>query len=87
MNDSDFSEERIAYALRLTEGGAPVVDVCWDIGISQATFNTWREKYGNRGASELQEKLRMLEDENARLRRRVADLTLAGCASAWYFMP
>lgn len=52
-----------------------MVDVCRQIGISEATFYTWKKKYGELGASELR-KLRQLEDENARLRRIVADLTL-----------
>ena len=68
-------EEQIAYALRLAEGGAPVVDVCRQIGISEATFYTWKKKYAELGVSELR-KLKQLEDENARLRRIVADLTL-----------
>jgi putative transposase len=72
---SRFSEEQIAYALRLTESGTPVVEVCRQIGMSEATFYTWKKKYGELGVSELR-KLRQLEDENARLRRIVADLTL-----------
>lgn len=52
-----------------------MVDVCRQIGISEATFYTWRKKYGELGVSELR-KLKQLEDENARLRRIVADLTL-----------
>ena len=75
MKKSRFTEEQIAYALRLGDGGTPVVDVCRQIGISEATFYTWKKKYGELGVSELR-KLKMLEDENARLRRIVADLTL-----------
>jgi putative transposase len=75
MKKSRFSEEQIAYALRLADSGTAVVDVCRQIGISEATFYTWKKKYGELGVSELR-KLRMLEDENARLRRIVADLTL-----------
>lgn len=75
MKKSRFTEEQIAYALRLADGGAAVVDVCRQIGISEATFYTWKKKYADLGVSELR-KLRMLEDENARLRRIVADLTL-----------
>ena len=74
MKQSRFTEEQIAYALRPAEGGAPVVDVCRQIGISEATFYTWK-KYAALGVSELR-KLKQLEDENARLRRIVADLTL-----------
>jgi putative transposase len=59
----------------LAEGGTPVADVCRQIGISDATFYTWKKKYADLGVSELR-RLKMLEDENARLRRIVADLTL-----------
>ena len=75
MRKSRFSDEQIAYALRMADGGTPVVEVCRQIGISEATFCTWKKKYGELGVSELR-KLRQLEDENVRLRRIVADLTL-----------
>lgn len=67
MKKSRFSEEQIAYALRLADSGTAVLDVCRQIGISEATFYTWKKKYGELGVSELR-KLRMLEDENARRR-------------------
>ena len=73
MKKSRFTEEQITYALRLAEGGTPVTDVCRQIGISEATFYTWKKKYAELGVSELR-KLKQLEDENARLRRIVADL-------------
>jgi putative transposase len=72
---SKFSEEQIAHALRLAESGTPVVDVCRQIGVSEVTYYTWKKKFGNLGVSELR-RLKMLEDENARLKRIVADLTL-----------
>ncbi len=75
MKRSRFSEEQIAYALRLADSSTPVVDVCRQIGISEATFYTWKKKYADLGVSELR-KLKQLEDENARLRCIVADLTL-----------
>jgi len=53
MKKSRFSEEQIAYALRLAEGGTPVADVCRQIGISDATFYTWKKKYADMGVSEL----------------------------------
>lgn len=52
-----------------------MVDVCRQIGISEATFYTWKKKYADLGVSELR-KLKQLKDENAQLRRIVADLTL-----------
>lgn len=75
MKRSRFTEEQIAYALRLADSGTPVVDVCRQLGVSEATFYTWKKKYADFGVSELR-KLKQLEDENARLRRIVADLTL-----------
>ena len=75
MKKSRFTEEQIAYALRLAEGGTPVADVCRQVGMSDATFYTWKKKYAELGVSELR-KVRQLEDENARLKRIVADLTL-----------
>lgn len=74
MKRSRFSEEQIAYALRLAELGAPVVDVCRQI-VSEATYYTWKKKFGDLGVSELK-RLKMLEDDNSRLKRIVADLTL-----------
>jgi putative transposase len=75
MKQSRFSEEQIAYALRLAESGTGVVDVCRQIGVSEATYYTWKKKYADLGVTELR-RLRMLEDENTRLKRIVADLTL-----------
>ena len=75
MKRSRFSEEQIAYALRLAESGTAVVDVCRQIGVFEATCYTWKKKFGDLGVTELK-RLKMLEDENARLKRIVADLTL-----------
>ena len=75
MKKTRFSEEQIAFALRLGESGTPVAEVCRQIGISEATFYVWKKKYADLGVAELR-RLKMLEDENARLKRIVADLTL-----------
>jgi putative transposase len=75
MKRSKFSEEQVAYALRQVEAGTPVPDICRQLGVSEATFYVWKKKYAHLGVSELR-RLRQLEDENARLKRLVADLTL-----------
>ena len=72
MKRSRFTEEQIAYALRQAEAGTPVADVCRQLGVSEATFYVWKKKFANLGVTEL----RMLAEENARLKRVVADLTL-----------
>jgi putative transposase len=75
MKKSRFTEEQIAFALRQAESGTPVADVCRQMGCSEATFYIWKKRYGKLGATELRE-LRQLRDENTRLKRLVADLTL-----------
>jgi putative transposase len=75
MKGSRNSEERILYALKQAESGTPVGDVCRQMGISEATYYVWKKKYGGLGLTELRE-LRQLRDENAKLKRMVAELTL-----------
>ena len=75
MRKSKFTEEQIAYALRQVEAGTPPADVCRQLGVSEATFYIWKKKYAHLGVSELR-RLRSLEDENGRLKRLVADLSL-----------
>ena len=75
MKRSKFTEEQIAYALRQVESGTPPADVCRQIGVSEATFYIWKKKYAHLGIAELR-KLRSLEEENGRLKRLVADLSL-----------
>ena len=75
MKRSKFSEEQVAYALRQAESGTAVGDVCRQVGISEATFYAWKKKYAHLGVSELR-RLRQIEEENTRLKRLVADLSL-----------
>ncbi len=75
MKPSRFSEEQTTFALRQHDAGTPVEDICPQLGVSQATFYVWKKKYAQMGVSKLRE-LRLLRDENARLKRLVADLTL-----------
>jgi putative transposase len=70
------TEEQIARALRQAEGGVvPVSEICRDLGVSEPTFYRWKKKFGGLGVSELRE-LRQLQEENGKLKRLVADLTL-----------
>ena len=75
MKKSRFTEEQIVFALKQAEQGASLPDICRKLGISDATFYTWRKKYGGISPSELKH-LRQLEEENLRLKRLVADLSL-----------
>ena len=75
MKRSKFSEEQIVYALRQADSGTPVGDLCRQLGVSDATFYAWKKKYAHLGVSELR-RLRQVEEENARLKRLVADLSL-----------
>lgn len=75
MKPSKFSEEQIVYALRQAESGTPIGDVCRQLGIAEQTFSAWKKKYAHLGVSELR-RVRQVEEENARLKRLVADLSL-----------
>ena len=75
MKRSKFSGEQVAYALRQADAGTAVGDVCRQLGISEATFYVWKKRYGHLGVNEVR-RVRQLEDENSRLKRLVADLTL-----------
>lgn len=75
MKTSKFTEAQIAFALKQAELGTKVEEVCRKLGISEATFYNWKKKYGGVGPSELR-RMRQLEEENAKLKRLVADLSL-----------
>jgi putative transposase len=75
MRKSRFSEQQIAFVLRQAEEGTPVAEVCRKAGISEASFYAWRKKYGGLLPSEMK-RLKQLEEENQRLKRLVADLSL-----------
>ncbi len=75
MRGSRFKEEQIIAILREQEAGAATADVCRKHGISSATFYKWKAKFGGLDVSDAR-RLKALEDENARLKKIVADLTL-----------
>ena len=75
MKASKLSEAQIAFVLKQAEDGAAVAEVCRKAGISQATYFNWKKKYAGLMPSEMK-RLRQLEEENAKLKRIVADLSL-----------
>ncbi len=75
MKKSRFSEQQIAFILRQAEEGTAVEEVCRKAGISEATYYNWRKKYGGLMPSEMK-RLKQLEEENRRLKKLVADLSL-----------
>ena len=70
-----YTEQQIAHALCQAEQGTAATEVCRKLGVSEATFYTWKKRYASMGVAELR-RVRQLEDENRRLKQVVADLTL-----------
>ena len=75
MKKSKFSEAQIVFAIKQSETGIAVNEVCRKMGVSEATFYNWKKKYSGLGVTELR-KLRQLEEENSQLKKLVADLSL-----------
>jgi putative transposase len=70
-----FTEAQIAFALRQASSGTSVAEIIRKMGITEQTFYRWKRQYDRMGVAEIQQ-LRQLEEENRRLKRLVADLTL-----------
>lgn len=75
MKRSRFSEEQIIGILRESGGVGTVKAVCAKHNISEPTYYAWKKKYGGMDVSEAR-RLRVLEEENSRLKRLVADLSV-----------
>jgi transposase-like protein len=75
MKASKFSDAQKAFVLKQGEEGTPVAEICRKAGISPATYFSWKKKYAGLLPDEMR-RLKALEDENARLKKIVADLTL-----------
>ena len=75
MKTGRFSESQIIGILKQQEAGMKTGDICREQGISQATFYNWKSKYGGMETSDVK-RLRDLEQENARLKRMYAELSL-----------
>ncbi len=75
MKRIKFSESQIIKILKEYEAGREVKDLCREYGISRATFYNWKKKYSGMDSHQLK-KLKELEEENRRLKRMYADLSL-----------
>ena len=75
MRRSRYTDEQVAFALKQAELGTPVAEVCRKMGVSEPSFYRWKKRFAGMGVPEIR-RLKQLEDENAKLKRLVADLTL-----------
>jgi putative transposase len=75
MKASRFTEAQKAFIVKQGEEGTPVAEICRKAGISQATYFNWKKRYGGLLPDEMR-RLKAIEDENGRLKKIVADLTL-----------
>ena len=75
MNRRRYTEEQIAFALKQAELGTPISDVCRKLGVSEQTFYRWRNKFSGMLPSDMK-RLKQLEEENTKLKKLVADLSL-----------
>ena len=75
MKASRFSDAQKAFILKQRADGMPVADICRKAGISQATYFNWKKRYDGLLPTEMR-RLKQLEDENGKLRKVVADLSL-----------
>ena len=72
MKKSRFTEEQITFALRQAEAGIKVAEICRRMKVSEPTFYRWKKQFGGLGTAEL----RQLREENGKLKKLVADLSL-----------
>ena len=75
MKQKRYTDEQIAFALRQAESGTAVAEICRKLGISEPTVYRWKKQFAGMGTVEIR-RLKQLEEENAKLKRLVADLSL-----------
>ena len=75
MKKTKFTETQIVKAIQEHESGRKAEDICRELGITTAAFNKWRQRYGGMEASDVK-KMKELEEENSRLKKMYANLSL-----------
>jgi putative transposase len=75
MKKTRYAPEQIAFALRQAESGTAVPEVCRKLGVSEQTFYRWKRRFSGMGVAEVR-RLKLLEEENRKLKQLVADLSL-----------
>ncbi len=75
MKSSRYTAEQVAFAMRQAESGTPVPEVCRKMEISEQTFYRWKKKFAGMGVAEVR-RLKIVEEENRKLKQLVADLSL-----------
>ncbi len=75
MKSSRYTAEQIAFAMRQAESGTSVPEICRKMGIAEQTFYRWKRKFTGMGVAEVR-RLRVIEEENRKLKQLVADLSL-----------
>ena len=75
MKQKRYTDEQIAFALRQAESGTAVAEICRKLGVSEPTFYRWKKQFAGMGTVKIR-RLKQLEEENAKLKRLVADLSL-----------
>ena len=75
MSRKKYTESQMAMVVKELENGARIGDLCRKLGVTEATVYNWKKKYSGLSTPEIR-KLRLLEEENSKLKRLVADLSL-----------
>jgi len=75
MKKKRYTEAQIAFALRQAESGTPISEIVRKMGIAEATFYRWKQRFDGMGVGEVR-RLKQLEEENRKLKQLVADLSL-----------
>ncbi len=75
MKSSRYTAEQVAFAMRQAESGTSVPEICRKMGIAEQTFYRWKKKFTGMGVAEVR-RLRIIEEENRKLKQLVADLSL-----------